>query len=61
SHMFVYLLSGHQHVVSTSINNVEASSSNSRVPRISGESTRRIDSSSPQLEYKHIGSVQRYC
>ncbi|GJX45609.1 pre-mRNA-splicing factor SLU7 [Tanacetum coccineum] len=40
--------SGHQHVASTSMNNVEASSSNSRVPRISGESTRRINSSSEQ-------------
>nr|GFD09179.1 hypothetical protein [Tanacetum cinerariifolium] len=51
---------GHQHVASTSMNNVEASSSSSRVPRISQESTRQIDSSSPPPEYKHIGSVQRY-
>nr|GEV31095.1 hypothetical protein [Tanacetum cinerariifolium] len=41
-------------------NNVEASSSSSRVPRISQGSTRQIDSSSPPPEYKYIGSVQRY-
>ncbi|GJS50721.1 hypothetical protein Tco_0624083 [Tanacetum coccineum] len=51
-------LCGHQHVASTSMNNVEASSLSSRVPRIGGESTRQIDSSSeqpcPPPEYKHI-------
>ncbi|GJV32516.1 reverse transcriptase domain-containing protein [Tanacetum coccineum] len=42
------IVSGHQRVASTSMNNVEASSSSSRVLRISQGSTRQIDSSSEQ-------------
>ncbi|GJU79360.1 hypothetical protein Tco_1276430 [Tanacetum coccineum] len=47
----VVLLSqgGDRHMTSTSVNNVDASSSSSRIPGISGESTSRIDSLSEQL------------
>ncbi|GJT00771.1 hypothetical protein Tco_0821940 [Tanacetum coccineum] len=40
--------SGDRHMASTSVNNVDASSSSSCIPRISRESTRRIDSLSEQ-------------
>ncbi|GJS52531.1 retrovirus-related pol polyprotein from transposon TNT 1-94 [Tanacetum coccineum] len=55
-------MGGDPHMPSTSVNNnVDASSSNNYTPRISGESTRRIDSLSEQSGAAQVTSLAKFC